>query len=210
MTSRSRRSRKGDSMAPNSKYRGGINADYGSHIPILAAAVVEASRCGRSGDVLELGCGDSSTPMLHYMCRALKVPLVTLDTDMKWMERFGDYFRPPSSGAMHLFTHVRDWETQVLDVLDMEWGVVFVDCAPGDARYKLIRRLAHKATFIVAHDSERDHGTGANYEYEKVTPLFKHVSEFRRFRPYTLVLSNSEPFEIEETDKVWYHPEVAE
>ncbi len=196
-------------------WRGSVG-DYGSHYPVLAACVARAALLAkgtdrpdcpnpRYGDVLELGSGDFSTPMLHYLCRALGVSLVTMDTSLEWMSRFGDYHYVGPNG-LHVFTHVRDWEHQQLDALDMKWGVVFVDCAPGEMRWKLIERLANHATFIVAHDSERDHGTGANYEYEKIRPLFKHVTEFRRFRPYTLILSNVEEFKVDPTDQTWEPP----
>ncbi len=174
--------------------------DYGSHFPILAAAVARVTR--RTDlerlhlPILELGSGDWSTPMLHYMC-AVEKTLVTADTDAKWLEKYRAY-----ESAEHKLHHVERWENW--PVLEQHfWGVAFVDCAPGGDRWKLIKRLQGHAHFIVAHDSERDYGTGANYEYEKIRPLFKHVTEWRRFRPYTLILSDIEPFEIAECDKVW-------
>lgn len=171
--------------------------DYGSHYPILAAAVAKTT-----GPVLELGAGHWSTPMLHYMCREWR-QLITAETDFGWLKQFVEgYSRHP----IHEFHHVTDW-TQ-WDVLEKRapYGVAFVDCAPGEIRHELIRRLQGRAHFIVAHDSERDYNTGANYMYERVTPLFKYVSEWRRYRPYTLILSNVEPFVIEECDKVWRPP----
>jgi hypothetical protein len=67
----------------------------------------------------------------------------------------------------------------------------------------LILRLRPFARFIVVHDTERDHGSGANYGYEQADKVFKYVSEFRRARPYTKVYSDFEEFKIEECDKVW-------
>ena len=57
--------------------------------------------------------------------------------------------------------------------------------------------------FIVVHDTERDYGTGANYGYEHLDATFKHMTEFRRARPYTKVYSNIEPFPVEQCDAEW-------
>lgn len=169
--------------------------DYFSHYPVLAAAVVAGK-----GEVLEFGSGYGSTMMLHYMCKAMGVDLTTLDTDKAWLSRFDRY-----ASAQHTFGHLQDGNTILAyaESLRGPLGCAFVDCAPGDVRYKVIIALANKARFIVAHDSERDHGTGANYQYELAEPHFKYVTEFRRARPYTKIFSNVEPFVIEDCDKEW-------
>lgn len=174
-------------------YRGNIG-DVGSHVPILAAAVAQAQ-----GPVLELGAGDNSTPLLHYLCRSLGRGLVTLETNPAWLARFEEY-----RGEGHELKLIERWYD--FDPADSRWGVAFVDCAPGEARERLIRVLQGHAALIVAHDSERDYGAGGEYGYEHVTPLFKHVAEFRRFRPYTLVLSDERPFNVESCDLEWYPP----
>lgn len=172
--------------------------DFASHYPILAALV--AKQCG---NVLELGCGEGSTPMLHYMCKAMKCHLLTMDSSFEWIEKYKTY-RTPGHDLVNLPSGM-PWLgfMRTYDHMPIRWGVAFVDCAPGGDRTPLIEWLRTRATFVVAHDSERDWGTGANYEYEKVKPLFKYVSEFQRWRPYTLVLSDHEPFEMEECDRTW-------
>lgn len=176
----------------------GSIGDYGSHYPVLAAVVARCLAMRSPIRVLELGAGDWSTPMLHYMCKATGSMLQTAETDVNWLERFKEY-----EGPSHQLSIVDSWED--CDLLAQAWDAVFVDCAPGEARHKAIEQLVKAGSVhtIVAHDSERDYGTGANYMYEKVTPLFKYVSEFRRFRPYTLIMSNVEPFHIEEVDRTW-------
>jgi len=168
--------------------------DYASHYAVLAAATAKGA-----GQVLELGCGEGSTPMLHYICKMTGRVLTTLETDATWLKKYEQY---RSQG--HRLYHVTDWD-RLNEYLDHEawFSVVFVDNAPGESRVKLISRLKDRARFIIAHDSERDWGTGANYRYETVKPMFKYVTEFRRWRPYTLILSNLQPFEIDECDRTW-------
>lgn len=175
-------------------FRGSIG-DYGSHYPILAATVAKTK-----GPVLEMGAGDWSTPMLHYMCKAMGRTLHTVETNAQWLERFKEY-----EGPGHQLTYLApdDW----LAVLPDRFGVIFIDGSPGEMRHVWIQRLQSKAHFIVAHDSEKDYQVASNYMYEKVRPLFKYVNEFQRFRPYTVVLSDEEPFEIDEVDRVWTPPD---
>lgn len=170
--------------------------DYFSHYPILAAAVARTN-----GPVLELGCGDGSTPLLHYMCAGTGRYLLTADTNSEWLSKFrAGYYRQ----RLHEFYLVDQWKDfPLLNFIHDKWSVALVDGAPGEDRAGLALRLKESCTFIVCHDSERDYGTGANYRYEEITPEFKYVTEWRRYRPYTLVLSNEEPFPIEECDKVW-------
>jgi hypothetical protein len=176
--------------------------DYATHYPILAAVVAKVC-----GNVLELGCGEGSTPMLHYMCKAMKCPLYTYESDPVWLARYRAYAVPE-----HWMFHARDWaewmNMQDEVYLNRKWGVAFVDCAPGEMRAPLIAWLKGKARFIVTHDTETDYATGANYKYEPVFGLFKYRAEFRRWRPYTTVLSDDEPFEIDECDRVWVPSEV--
>ena len=171
--------------------------DYASHYAVLAAAIARTAE-----PVLELGCGEGSTPMLHYMCKLGGRLLITLESNPDWIKKYEGYRH-----AQHIIEHVPDWSQVRRHIPGApRFGVVFVDNAPGDTRIKLIEQFKDEARFILAHDSERDWGTGAYYEYEKAKPLFKHVSEFRRWRPYTLILSNSQPFEIDQCDQVWTPP----
>lgn len=168
--------------------------DYFTHYPILAAAVARTQ-----GPILELGCGDGSTPMLHYMAGATGRYLLSADYDPIWLRKYTEGYGCP---RRHEFSLVTDWMTWPR-LTETRWGVVFVDLAPGEDRHRVISRLKGYTDLIIAHDSERDHGTGANYKYEQVTPLFRYVSEWRRFRPYTLILSDNISFDIEECDKRW-------
>lgn len=183
---------------------GGPFGDYGSHVCILAAAVSRTT-----GPVLELGCGDASTPLLRYLCWNRR--LVSADSDAEWLAKYSGYAGPNGAGS-HVFVHVggehwldQDWDS-MRGADSVGWGCVFIDCAPGEVRGELCERFRRSARFIVAHDSEKDYAAGGNYGYEHVIKNFKFSSEFRRWRPYTLVLSDYEPFEIAECDRIWTPP----
>jgi hypothetical protein len=165
-----------------------------THFPILAAAVAHTT-----GPVLELGCGAGSTIMLHYMCAGKRL-LVTAETDRKWLRKFTDYATVNTSERLHdhWLKYVEDWDK--FDIIEgFQWGMAFVDCAPGEARARLVERLKGRAHFIVVHDTELD--SGGNYGFEPVFKTFKYRSEWRRWRPYTSVVSDEELFLIHDVDK---------
>jgi len=169
-------------------------SDYGSHFSVLAAVVAQTT-----GPVLELGVGDYSTPMLHYMCRGRL--LVSADSDLEWLKRFTAYACP----RRHEFQHVTDWAAWPMPE-STSWAVALVDHAPGERRVEEIKRLKGRCRFIVVHDTETDYATGANYGYEPVLATFAYRSDFRRYRPYTTIVSDEAPFPIEECDRAWRPP----
>lgn len=168
-----------------------------THFPILAACLARSS-----GPVLELGTGDGSTPLIHYAACGVRRFVVSADGDLAWLRKYSEGYACP---RRHEFIHVGNWdEFSILEAL--EWGVALVDCAPGEARYKLAMRLANRCKWVILHDTEKDYNVGTNYTYERATPSYKYVTEFRRFRPYTMVCSNVERFGIEPCDRIWEPP----
>ncbi len=179
-----------------------------SHYAVLAACVA-----GTTGPILELGVGEGSTPMLHYMAIAQARELVSVDSDPKWLECYAQYkcdhhrfeVVPPQPDTTLCPQYQREkaWrEWKGIEERE-RWAVAFVDCAPGESRWELMVRLALRATIVVAHDSETDYNSGGNYQYRKAFSNFKFISEYRRWRPYTLVCSNFVATLIEECDKTW-------
>ena len=58
---------------------------WGSHIRLLSSAAIATQ-----GDILEMGTGDFSTPMLHDIVANSSSPrmLVSSDTDLSWLFKF--------------------------------------------------------------------------------------------------------------------------
>ena len=176
---------------------------YGTHFPVLAAAVAKTT-----GPVLELGMGEFSTPMLHYMCEGERRYLLSVDANREWVDKYRAY-----EGKHHSIQLERDWAEAVAYALDQcdAYSVIFVDFAPGEMRAPVIERLKDKGHFIVAHDTEecdRDkYPSGANYGYEPVFKLFTYRQDFKRWRPYSTIVSMFAPFYIAEGDREWQPPE---
>lgn len=146
---------------------------YGTHLPIL----IKALALTRTGPVLELGCGDYSTPILHEACVGRQ--LLSLDSNVEYVERFASF-----QGDGHELRWVQSWDA--IDLADRVWDVVLVDHYPAARRGHDIARLADRARFIVVHDSE----DRINYGYDSVLPGFRFRYDYKRLHPWTTVVSN--------------------
>src|ERR1019366_4837505 len=70
---------------------------YATHLAPLVACIRHTQ-----GAVIELGCGDYSTPILHHLCPGRL--LVSADSNRAWLGRFADL-----ACDMHILCHVPDW-----------------------------------------------------------------------------------------------------
>lgn len=152
---------------------------HGTHLPLLVAAVARTT-----GDVLELGCGNYSTLVLHELCKALNRRLWTYDSDPAWL----DQFMHLASDGHQLFPVDKDhWDSAAIH---RPWGCAFVDHAGpdsgrGERRIVEIGRLAKWADAIVVHDTEE-----AGYGYEPTLARFTYRMDYKIVRPWTSVVSN--------------------
>lgn len=148
-----------------------------SHLPILIK-VIQSS----VGPVLELGAGQFSTPVMHWLCLEAKRKLVTYENDLKYYAANRAF-----QAQNHDVIFVDDWDKAVID--HTHWGVAFVDHRPADRRKVEIARLSSITDYIVVHDTE----AASDYAHGFVKasfPLFKYRYNYRRQKPYTSVLSN--------------------
>lgn len=121
-----------------------------NHRPLLWWAL-EATR-GSSFPVLEMGCGEGSTPYLRDYCQKNERPFLSYDSDAGWAQRFGA-------------AHVESWD----GVVSGGYSVVLVDHAPGERRHVDIALLADRADYVVIHDSEP---AATGYMLDRIWGLF--------------------------------------
>jgi len=152
-----------------------MSLNYASHLSALIKAVLATD-----GDVLELGMGFFSTPVLHHLCILGKRKLVSYDNIDKYViwARYYGY-----EGKYHKIHYVDNWDKAKIE---KPWDVVLVDHSPNERRIIEIRRLAKYAKYIVIHDAERK--KDREYHYSEIYPLFKYKSIWEEDR--TAVLSN--------------------
>ncbi|HEX4034339.1 MAG TPA: hypothetical protein VHX66_07840 [Solirubrobacteraceae bacterium] len=102
--------------------------------------------------MLEFGCGDGSTALLHRISAERNTPLITFDTDPAWLGRYA----PSMESPLHQFRVVSSWEDTLASAEwdEQRYGLVFVDQAPWEARVATVHRFRLMAEYIVLHDSD--------------------------------------------------------
>lgn len=144
-------------------------SNWHSHRPLLWEAL-EATKHLKL-PVLELGCGDGSTPYLQSYCKDNELELLSYDYNQEWAQKFGAI-------------HVTNWDNIPWR---KEYGVVLVDESPGEHRKESLKRL-HHAKVIVVHDTEpaADHGYKMRSELKK----FKYLIDYQTDGAWASAVSN--------------------
>lgn len=152
-----------------------INPDlrkaWTTHMGVLVKVLLMSQ-----GDVIELGAGPSSTPLLHWICKEMNRKLISYEIDPDYYEYARQY-----RSSLHRIVLVRDWNE--VDTKTYR-GVVFIDHNPFNKREEDVVKFKDSADYIVIHDtdSERD--------FKIVWPNFKYAYTWKECRPWVSVVSN--------------------
>jgi hypothetical protein len=125
---------------------------WNNHRPLLWWALQHTKQS--AFPILEMGCGDGSTPYLQEYAKKHKKQVISYDYDKEWAAKFGA-------------THVTDWDS----IEHNQYSVVLIDHSPGERRHIDIAKLADKAHYIVIHDSEP---AATGYMLNKIWHLFPY------------------------------------
>lgn len=158
-----------------------VSIRYSTFLPMLLTVMERTT-----GDVLELGAGVFSTPVLHWLCEKQKRRLLTIESDPLWHRFTSKYLRT----QYHKFIHVANWD-DAKRFINKEWDVALIDHSPSGRRVTEIRVLANLAKYLVVHDSEP--WKEREYHYSQIYPLFKYRFNFDLADHQTAVLSNFFP-----------------
>jgi hypothetical protein len=131
------------------------------------------------GEVVECGGGVFSTPLLHWMCKAMGRKLITYENEPDYYE-FEKTFQSP----LHRVRFVRDWDEINTSA---HCGVVLIDHHPPKRRSIEAIRFKDTADYIVIHDTERDN---KEYDNSRIWSYFKYRYDWKACKPWTSVVSN--------------------
>lgn len=136
------------------------------------------------GEVVEMGMGQGSTPLLHQYCKDTNRRLYSYDNNLDWYSKFTHF-----TSDHHTLTYTIDW-----DIVSTKHrpSVVFIDHAPGERRKIDIERFRDRADIIVCHDTEpaADHG----YQMRAGLLKFKYIKEFKSEGAWASMVSNTIKF----------------
>lgn len=149
-----------------------------SYYPLLYKAL-EATK----GDIIEMGTGHGSTPLLHDYATLNKRTLLSYETEREWLIKFEE-----TANDYHKFYHLCRECWDVCSKMNQSPSVVFIDHAPGERRKVDLVLFAHKAEIVVIHDTEP---TGAgDYRVRELFGHYKYVVEVATTGAWATALSN--------------------
>ena len=161
-----------------------LDHHYGSHAIVLLAAVF----LSRTGPMLELGMGMTSTSLLSRFSREQQRRLVSADSDLRWINYFSWLSK---NNSWHRFKHVNvqsemgvEWAMSNLEESE-NWTLVFIDHRPGPRRQFDLMSYAHRSTLVILHDTERS----GLYKYGSGLKHYPYQYRFTRLKTFTDALS---------------------
>ncbi len=142
---------------------------YATHLGPTVLAAVRSGVLFPGSLIVELGCGDYSTPVLTAIAAAQDRTYHCFASDAKWLQRYD----VPS-------TLVASWDEQDypacgMALLDSEELVV--------NRVRRLEPLAKAAKIVVMHDARED------LDWDWIGDQFRYLAIATAYRPWTLVAS---------------------
>lgn len=146
---------------------------FATHQPLLIWCAENTS-----GNILELGAGDSSTILLNSCIQNTNKKLVTVDDSKDWLHKYNN-LQSDSHKFIYINSTLEDWK-YIIDYLSNDiWSLVFVDQGSSEHIWRNMRPYAVKkfinsAEYIVAHDSDLfPELKNNNYYYHEYIPTVK-------------------------------------
>ncbi len=138
---------------------------WATHQPVLYEIAARTT-----GAILEFGCGDNSTDMLHEICKKEKRLLISMDDNYDWIQKFKDKYlhdgyeednsgwhkffyvakKPSSNDASHWMEFLNSCAL----LKNLQIDLCFIDQSPWEARTETVMRFKDKAKYIILHDCD--------------------------------------------------------
>ena len=133
----------------------------------------ELSKLNSDAQVLELGIGEGSSPLMYEFCKNNPDATVqAFETDANWFnmmyEKFGDL-------PNYIFNLIETWDDLSNHTNETKYDFTFVDQDPWMARIESIDLLKDKCDLFILHDY--DYFNGENQEWVKNAPTSNYVND---------------------------------
>lgn len=151
---------------------------YATHIEALVQTAL-----GTSGSILELGCGDYSTPLLCAFANAQSRELLVQSSDPEWMSKFSLYECDDVTVQQINWSR---WQPPRPKYESDEWGFVFLDSEESTAdRIRRLPQLLAVTPLVLLHDA--DHAMQRQH-WEEMTRGWVIEMRYLQHKPETVLL----------------------
>lgn len=153
-----------------------MKINFGKRYTTYIGTLVKVLQISK-GDVVEMGAGVYSTPLLHWICKDMDRHLTSFENDKEYFNFARQY-----QSRLHRIRLVSNWDEVNTT---RHCGVVFIDHMPSIRRGIDAIRFKDSADYIILHDTE-----GGAYGYEMVWPYFKYKYTWKEAQGWVSVVSN--------------------
>jgi len=147
---------------------------YATHQPYIIAVCDKI----HNGKIIEYGCGNFSTPLLHEICERNSNQLLSVDHDSAYMEPVLKL-----ETEWHRFVRLVDY-TELLFDFDFTCNLAFIDSGFWGSRLMIVNEYKRLNSFdyLILHDSD--------YILNKLPALFKEYphKQYGVLKPPTTVV----------------------
>ena len=150
-----------------------ISEQGSTHQPLLIHVVNTIT----DGDIVELGMGDNSTPLLHLLCEKLGRKLHSYDFDKKWCNEYSQY---ESDFHKISFLDEAKFRNNEYPLNTKKNSIMFIDSHPGWTRKHAMTYFKDSVDYFIIHDTTHMVGSQVlspnNYDFSP----FKNVLHFTK------------------------------
>jgi hypothetical protein len=130
---------------------------YATHQPILYEIATNTT-----GPIIEFGCGNGSTDLLHEICEKDQRVLISVDDNLEWLNKYKEKYKNNSEWHKFYFVPGKKDETspdhwitflQNFELLKATlFSVCFIDQSPWLGRYETLKVLKNISEYVIVHD----------------------------------------------------------
>jgi hypothetical protein len=128
---------------------------FGTHRPCLVNLIKNTS-----GNIIEFGCGDSSTTLIKKLINNTDRKLYTIESNETWLNKYRNLedinhkFHFVDAGNNDNDETAQKWIDYIenTEIKDVEFDIVFIDSSPWTSRTYLLNYYKNKSKYIIVHD----------------------------------------------------------
>lgn len=131
---------------------------YGTHTEFLTNVIKNTS-----GNIIELGCGDSSTKLIRNILNGTNRKLISVESNKEWFDKYKHLedenhklFYVDASNVDTNETGQKwvDFLKNTPEIKDLDFEVCFIDQSPWTARTYTLDYFKHTCPYILIHDAD--------------------------------------------------------
>ena len=122
---------------------------YYTHQPVLHTLLSKTS-----GSILELGCGEGSTELIHKFSEKYNRRVVSIESNKQWLQPYIEKYTSPNHEFILVNHSIDDWNKITDEMCNSNWDLVFIDQGIWEPRAYSFKTLKNKANYMILHDCD--------------------------------------------------------